>query len=148
VREWAWVLRGDYRWRLGKLAVQPKAKLMAYSRVDREDLHRPVQEGYFYPMVVVRYALTPMTELGLGAQGFPFLPARYRDFENKSVRFGSQDYLATVTNATTYNGYHLSLNMGYQLKLIRYGDRQRAGEDVDRALFFIRLIMGLEPFKG
>jgi hypothetical protein len=148
VREWAWVLRGDYRWRLGKLLVEPKAKLMAYARTDREDLVRRVREGFFFPMVIVRYALTPMTDLGLGAQGLPFLKSQYRDFENDHVRFSLQDYMATVTNSTTYNGYHLSLNLGYQVKLIRYADRQRAGEDVDRALFFIRLIMGLEPFKG
>ncbi len=148
VQEWAWVLRGDYRWRRGKLTVEPKAKLMGYVRTDREERIRRIREGYFWPMVVANYALTPATELGLGVQGLPFLPGRYRDFENEAVRFGSQDYMATLTNSTTYSGYHLSLNMGYHLKRIRYDDRRRAAEDVDRALFFIRLIMGLEPFKG
>ena len=148
VREAAWVLRGEYRWQLGRLQVSPKAKLMAYSRQDREDLVRPLAEGFFYPMVVVDYALTPQTRLSAGAQGLPFLRSRHRDYKNEDVDFTAEDYLATVTNSTTHNGYHLSLNMGYHLKRIRYYERRRAAEDVDRSLFFIRLIMGLEPFKG
>lgn len=148
VREWAWVLRADYTWRLGRLAVAPRAKVMAYWRRDREELARPVAEGFFFPMLLVNYELTPSTRLSCGAQGLPFLKSLYRDFENGQVDFAAQDYLATVTTNTTYNGYHLSLNMGYHLKLIRYDQRLRAVEDIDRSLFFIRLIMGLEPFKG
>ena len=148
VREWAWVLRADYVWRLGRLAVEPKVKLMGYGRRDREELVRQVAEGFFFPMILARYELTPLTHFSVGAQGLPFLKSLYRDFENGDVDFAAQDYIATVTNNTTYNGYHLSLNMGYHLKLVRYEKRLRAVEDIDRSLFFIRLIMGLEPFKG
>lgn len=147
-REVAWVLRGDYRWELGRLEVSPRIKLMGYRRSDREDLARPVGEAFFYPMVLADYQLTPRTRLSAGAQGFPFLCSRYWDTENGEVDYTGEDYIAAVTNSTTYNGYHLSLNMGYHLKRIRYERRRRQGEDLDRALIFIRLIMGLEPFKG
>ena len=148
VHEGAWVLRGAYRWQLGRLQVSPKVKLMGYWRRSREDLLRAVGEGYFYPMVVSEYQLTPQTRLSAGAQGLPFLRCRYRDFEHGDVDYGSEDYIVAVTNSTTYNGYHLSLNLGYHLKRIRYDERHRAGEDLDRSLYFLRLIMGLEPFKG
>ena len=148
ISEWAWVLRADYTWRLGRLAVEPKMKVMGYRRRDREELARPVSEGFFFPMLVASYELTPSTRFSFGAQGLPFLKSLYRDFENGQVDFAAQDYIATVTNTTTYNGYHLSLNMGYHLKLVRYEERLRAVEDIDRSLFFVRLIMGLEPFKG
>ncbi|MFH1568136.1 MAG: hypothetical protein ABIL09_09070 [Gemmatimonadota bacterium] len=148
VREVAWVLRSDYRWELGRLRVSPKVKLMTYRRRDREELRRPVSEGFFYPMVLVDYQLTPETRLSAGAQGLPFLKSRYRDFASGQVDYAAEDYIAAVTNSTAYNGYHLSLNLGYHLKRIRYEERARNGEDLDRSLFFIRLIMGLEPFKG
>ena len=53
-----------------------------------------------------------------------------------------------VTNRTTYKGYHLSLSTGYQRKQLQFDDRSRQVEDIDQVLFFMRLIMGLEPFKG
>jgi len=148
MQEVAWVLRGEYRWELGRLQVTPKAKLMGYWRSDREDLVRPLGEGLFYPMVVADYQLTPQTKLSAGAQGFPFLRCQYRDFEHEDANYASEDYIAAVTNSTTYNGYHLSLNTGYHLKRIRHEQRWRQAEDLDRSLFFMRLIMGLEPFKG
>jgi hypothetical protein len=42
----------------------------------------------------------------------------------------------------------MSLTMGYQLTKLRFDDRTREGQDVDRALFFLRLLMGVEPFQG
>ena len=68
-------------------------------------------------------------------------PIRIRDWN-------SRDYIVSLTNRTTYQGQQLSLNMGWHLQVVDFQERARGQEGVDRSLFFLRLILGAEPFKG
>lgn len=146
--EFAWVSRVDYTWRRGALQVVPRVKYRGFVRDDREHRIHPTSERYLYPILLVSYVLTAATELQFGAQGLPGLRARFRDRIDESLGYDSQDYVAQLTNRTTYSGQHLSLSMGYQLQRQRPKDRTRTVADIDRSLLFIRLVMGLEPFEG
>ncbi len=65
------------------------------------------------------------------------------------IRTGAPgDYIVSLTNRTTYQGQQLSLNMGWHLQVVEFQERARRHEGVDRSLFFLRLILGAEPFKG
>ena len=145
---WSWVLRAAYNWNVGSLTVTPRIKYMGFVRRDRSDRVRPISERFFYPILTATYDLTPMTRFSAGAQGLPWLKSRYRDRVNSAVNYGAEDYVVMVTNRTTYKGYHLSLSTGYQRKQLQFDDRSRQVEDIDQVLFFMRLVMGLEPFKG
>ena len=133
---------------MGSLTVTPRIKYMGFVRRDRSDRVRPISERFFYPILTATYDLTPMTRFSAGAQGLPVLKSRYRDPVNSAVNYGAEDYVVMVTNRTTYKGYHLSLSTGYQRKQLQFDDRSRQVEDIDQVLFFMRLVMGLEPFKG
>lgn len=148
IGEWSWVFRAEYTWNMGALAIVPRVKYMGFVRRDDKDRIRTISERFFYPILSATYDITPVTRLSVGAQGTPWLASTYRDRTNSEVNYGAQDYVAMVTNRTTYKGYHLSMSMGYQLKKLKFDNRLRRIEDIDQALFFIRLIMGLEPFKG
>lgn len=146
--EWSWVLRADYAWHLRGLTVQPRLKYMVYRRSDREERRYPVSERYFYPMLMASYALTDQTTVSAGAQGVPFLEAGFRDLSHPETDWNSRDYIVSLTNRTTYQGQQLSLNMGWHLQVVEFQERARRHEGVDRSLFFLRLILGAEPFKG
>ena len=148
IQEWAWVLRSGYTWKRDRWTVTPRAKYMAYRRRGGDIHVHPVSERYFYPMVVATVALSPQTSLSAGAQGFPFLSSTYRNLINDQVDYGSRDYIVSVTNRTTYEGYYLTLNAGYLAKTLRFEDRSRKQLDVERSLLFVRLLLGLEPFQG
>ncbi len=148
VRQLAWVLRADYRWRIRTLTITPKVKYMAYWKEDDDGRVNEVSERLFYPMLVADYALTPRTSLRAGAQGMPFLKSRYRYPLNHGVDYSSEDYILMLANTSMYQGYLMSLSMGFELTKLRFEDRTREGQDVDRALFFLRLLMGVEPFQG
>ena len=148
IEEWAWVLRGNYNWKWGSLRVKPQFKYMAFVRDDREKRLPPISERFFYPMLLVGFDLTPNTALQLGAQGFPFLQSTFRDKINDRGDFDSEDYLIQLTNNSDYNGHQLSFNLGYQKEIKMPRDKTRTYDDINRSLLFIRLIMGLEPFKG
>ena len=68
------------------------------------------------------------------------------------TRGESQGESNVTSNPIAYDLYTsntiMSLNMGYHLQLVEYEDARRASEKIDRALFFVRLVLGLEPFSG
>ena len=53
-----------------------------------------------------------------------------------------------MSNTSTYQGHIMPLTMGYHLRKLQFSDRNRDAQDIDRALFFLRLVMGVEPFQG
>ena len=148
IQEWAWVLRGDYTWRRGRLTIAPKAKFMLYRKYDRESRFQEISERFLYPILTMDYWVTENTALKAGAQGFPFLKSRFWNGIDPQLDYTSQDYVAMVMTGGKYKGYLLNLSMGWHIQRLEYEDRERAFEDVDRSFFFLRLVMGLKPFEG
>lgn len=146
--ELAWVLRADYAWKMRALTLTPKVKYMTYWKKDDEGRVNEVSERQLYPILLADYALTPRTSLRAGAQGLPFLKSRHRFPLNRDVEYSSEDYIAMVSNTSIYQGHVMTLNMGYHLRQLKFEDRSRRAQDIDRALFFLRLVMGVEPFQG
>ena len=89
------MLRADYAWHLRDLTVRPRLKYMVYRRSDREGRRYPVSERYFYPMLLASYALTDQTTISAGAQGIPFLEARFRDVTHPDTDWNSRDYIVS-----------------------------------------------------
>jgi len=148
VHELAWVLRADYAWKLRALTLTPKVKYMAYWKKDDAGRVNEISERQLYPILLADYALTPRTSLRAGAQGLPFLKSQYRFPRNRDVDYSSEDYIAMMSNTSTYQGHIMTLTMGYHLRKLQFSDRNRDAQDIDRALFFLRLVMGVEPFQG
>ena len=144
IQDWTSVLAADYVWERGNWAVRPQLKYMARRTRDREAAVLPAHEVHFYPILRLDYVLSPNTVVKLGAQA----PGRYRDIVNDTADYGSQDYLAMVTNTSSYSGYEMSFNAGYQLRRRRMEDRSRAVEDIDYSLFFVRMVVGLRASEG
>ena len=138
------VVAADYVWKRGNWTVRPQLKYMAQRTTDQKEVVLPAHEVHYYPILRMDYVLSPNSVLKLGVQA----PGRYRDMLNDSADYRSEDYLAMVTNTSSYSGYELSFNAGYQLKRRRMDDRSRAIEDIDYSLFFIRMVVGLRASEG
>ena len=52
------------------------------------------------------------------------------------------------SNTSKYQGHIMTLTMGYHQRKLQFSDPNRNAQDIDRALFFLRLVMGVEPFQG
>ncbi|MSR82414.1 MAG: hypothetical protein EXS58_05740 [Candidatus Latescibacteria bacterium] len=145
---WTGVVAGDCTWHLGRFALSPKVKLQIEKVADERSEVLPFSEISFYPMLTASCPLTPATTLKLGAQGTPLLKSVHRDLHNRSLDYDAEDYLAMVTTTSDYNGYLMSLNLGYQARRQRLRDRSRESEDLDYSLLFVRLVAGLRPSEG
>ena len=145
IQLWTAVARSDYRWQLGAFEVSPRYKFMMRKRSDDDGRVHALSEVYSYPMVLARYGLTERTSFKVGIQGFPGLPSLYRNLEDDDQNFETKNYLFMLSNRFDHSGYDLALNAGYEVNQRRMDDRRRRIEDVDYELFFIRMVVGLEP---
>jgi hypothetical protein len=144
IEDWTSVVAADYVWTRGNWTVRPQLKYLAQRLTDQKAVVLPVYETFFYPILRINYALSPRTVLKFGVQG----PSRYHNLLNDSADYRSEDYLAMVTNTSSYSGYEMSFNAGYQLKRRRMEDRSRAIEDIDYSHFFVRMVVGLRASEG
>ncbi len=150
------VLRADYRYYFHDLLIMPQVKFMARKYTNGNGVHPTFHEQNFYPILRAEYPLTYNTTLKFGAQGFPGLKYRnktvipalnstVRDLVNDQLDYDTRDYIMMVTNRSMYNGYDFSLNFGYQVNWQDLKGELRAPLSRSNRMFFIRLVVGMEP---
>jgi hypothetical protein len=61
------------------------------------------------------------------------------------VDFDSQVYLALLSNTSTYVGYQINVNLGYEKRIRTFLDETRSDQDIDFSRLFLRVIVGLRP---
>lgn len=146
ISDWAFVLRSDYTWQPWRaLSVIPQLKWMTQRRDDDDGTILEINERFFYPILRLEYPISSRTIIKAGAQGFPFLKSSYRNNVSPDVDFDEQVYLVQLNNTSTYVGYEVNVNLGYERRHRRFVDRQRAGQDLDYNRLFLRVIAGLRP---
>ena len=81
----------------------------------------------------------------MGAQGFSFFTSKYRNELTPEADFDSAVYLLLLSNNSTYVGYQLNLNLGYEKRVRTFLGQKRSTQDIDFSRLFLRLIVGLRP---
>ncbi|MBN1291919.1 MAG: hypothetical protein JXB48_08780 [Candidatus Latescibacteria bacterium] len=152
------VVKADYKfyanfrvpfinWRINNLVLQPQVKFLSRKLTSTSIYDRTLHEEYFYPIFRLEYPLTMNTTLKAGAQGFPFLNSTVRNLVNSELDYDTRDYLVMFTNRSLYNGYDFSLNFGYQINWQEMKGIMRAPYSTTDKIFFIRLVVGMEPIS-
>jgi hypothetical protein len=145
IRLWTSVFRTDYTWRLSGLEIAPRYKFMFRKLTDDDGFVHQLGEWFSYPMVLVRYKFTEQSWFRAGIQGFPGLPANYRNVEDENQNYDTKDFLLMIINRFTYAGYDQVLTAGYQISQREMKDPGRDVLDINFEQFFIRMVVGLEP---
>lgn len=140
---WTSVIKAEYVWQPSRswlIFGQAKTLLL---REDRLSVPTDLQDQRtFVPIIKGRYALTPRTELWLGAQGLPGLPLIVDD---NADGFNSRDervWVAQVTNNSPYLGYDVSMSLGLKRVDRDYKDPTRDLDDVQIVSVFMRVLLG------
>lgn len=146
ISDLAVVAKADYWWNPWRdLQVVPQVKWLRQRRQDDEDQVVEIREDFFYPILRLEYPLSARTSVKLGAQGFPFWQSTYRNDATPGVDFDSQVYLAQLSNTSTYLGYQVNVNLGYEKRKRTFLDETRGAQDIDYSRLFLRVIAGLRP---
>jgi len=139
-------LKADYDWRPWKqLRVIPQFKWLRQRLKDDEQQVLEIHERYFYPILKLEYPISARTVAKLGAQGFPFLKSAYRSEIIPGADFDSEVYVAMVSNTSSYVGYQVNVNAGFERRTRRFLDKSRSDRDIEYSRIFLRVIAGLQP---
>jgi len=146
IRDLAMVLKADYDWRPWKqLRVIPQFKWLRQRLKDDEQQVLEIHERYFYPILKLEYPISTRTIAKLGAQGFPFLKSTYRSEVNPGTDFDSEVYVAMVSNTSSYVGYQVNINAGFEWRTRSFLDESLRDQDIEYSRIFLRAIAGLKP---
>lgn len=148
IADLATVLRTDYTWNAWRaLRVIPQFKWLRQRLQDDENQSLQIHENFLYPILRLEYPLSSRTVVKLGGQGFPFLQSNYRNGLTPDADFDSEVYLALLSNTSTYVGYQINVNVGYEKRIRTFLDRTRSDQDIDYTRIFLRIIAGLRPLS-
>jgi hypothetical protein len=140
------VAKADYEWNpWRKLRVRPQLKWLRQRRQDDGGAIVEVHESFFYPILRLEYPLSSRTTLKVGAQGLPLLKSTYRNGLTSDADFDSQVYLAQVNNTSTYLGYQVNVNLGWEKRKRDFESLSRQDQDAEFTRIFLRVIAGLRP---
>lgn len=147
------IYKADYSYYIKDLLIQPQVKFLSRKYTDhRKDsngnyIERPFHEEYFYPILKVEYPLTLRTTFRAGVQGFPGFNATVRNMVNDQLDYDTRHTVVMLSNRSFYQGYDFCLNFGLQNTWQKFnGIARQAYSRTDR-VFFVRLVVGLEPIS-
>ena len=127
------------------LQVMPQFKWLRQRLKDDQGGVLEIDENFVYPILRLEYPISNLTTIKRGAQGFPFWKSTYRNNESQGVDFDTEDYVALISNNSSYVGYQINVNVGYQKSMRKFKDRSRVEQDIDFSRVFLRVIAGLRP---
>ena len=128
----------DRSWRRRSLSISAKFKhRLIYENVNSE-AKATTSFSDFIPILLAEYSLTPKTQLILGTQGIPFLPARHWDRANDDGSYGQIDYALMYKMRSEYFGFENEFFFGYLLRERQYN--QLRDRDFKRGTFFVEII--------
>ena len=146
ISDLATVFKAGYQWNPWReLQIIPQFKWLRQRLQDDENALLPIHENFLYPILRLEYPLSSRTTIKLGAQGFSFFTSKYRNELTPAADFDSEVYLVLLSNNSTYVGYQLNLNLGYEKRVRTFLDQKRSAQDIDFSRLFLRLIVGLRP---
>ncbi len=146
IADLATVFKADYLWMPWKqLRVMPQFKWLRQRLDDDEGQVLPIEEDFVYPILRMEYPISNRTVVKVGAQGLPFLKSLYRNKAAPGADFDGEDYVALVTNKSSYTGYQINVEVGYQRSTRKFKDRSRHDQGLNFSRVFLRMIAGLRP---
>lgn len=146
ISDLAIVYKAQHIWNPWKeLLVRSQVKWLHRRLLDDTEQIASVKEHYVFPILRLEYPVSDRTSVKLGAQGGPLLPSIYRNRVSDGVDFDSRVYLAQVNNTSTYLGYQVNVNLGYERRFREFLSEDRSQQDTDYSRIFLRVIAGLRP---
>ena len=126
----------------GNFIFSPGVKFRFYKK-DRHDVARP---GDYYttriPLVMLKYIISPKTNVTLGLQGIPGFQFDYKDFVQRENDFQQKTYALQLENRTTYFGYEIWAATGVRYDELEYFDKTREFESYKTSTLFVNILLG------
>lgn len=131
-----------YTRQFGNWVLSPGVKFRFYKK-DREDIPRP--NDYYtmrIPLVMMKYIITPDTDLTLGMQGIPGFELDFKDFVQSENDFKQKTYTLQLQNKSVYFGYNIWAATGLRFDQFDYEQYEREIENYKSTTTFVKVLLG------
>jgi len=127
----------------GNWVFSPGVKLRFY----KKDRDQAVRFGEYYltriPIMMVKYTISPRTDLTLGMQGLPGLEYSVKDYMQSENNFKEKIYSLQLQNRTVYYGYDIWSAVGIRYSQLKFDEDLRAFENYDSSTYFMEINLGI-----
>ncbi|MHB9027777.1 MAG: hypothetical protein ACYC9O_03300 [Candidatus Latescibacterota bacterium] len=126
----------------GNWQFSPGIKFRFYKK-DRSEAVR-ANEFYMYriPMLMLKYIISPRTDIMFGMQGLPGMEFRYKDYVMDMNDFNQKTYTLQLQNRTTYFGYQIWAATGIRVDEKKFDQDLRSFEDFKSSTTFVKVFLG------
>jgi hypothetical protein len=126
----------------GDWMVSPGVKFRFY----KKDRGRVVRFGDYYleriPVLMIKYIISPRTDLTLGMQGVPRLEYTYTDYIEKENNYMQKTYALQLQNRTVYFGYNIWAAAGIRFDEMKFEEALREFENYKTSTLFVNFLLG------
>jgi hypothetical protein len=93
--------------------------------------------------MMVKYTISPRTDLTLGMQGLPGLEYSVKDYMQSENNFKEKIYSLQLQNRTVYYGYDIWSAVGIRYSQLKFDEDLRAFENYDSSTYFMEINLGI-----
>ncbi len=142
INTFAMVNKIVYTKTLGNWQFSPGIKFRFY----KKDRSESVRASDFYlmriPLVMVKYIISPRTDVMLGLQGIPGFEFTFKDHVQSANDYEQKTYTLQLQNRTTYFGYQIWAATGIRYDEKTFTEYFRSFEDYKSSTLFVKIFLG------
>lgn len=126
----------------GNWVFSPGVKFRFY----KKDRSESVRAKDFYmlriPLIMLKYVISPRTDLMLGFQGFPGMEFTFKDYIESANDYHQKTYTMQLQNRSTYFGYQIWAATGIRFDQMEFTQSLRSFENYKTSTLFVKIFCG------
>jgi hypothetical protein len=131
-----------YTKRLGNFSFSPGINLRFYKK-SRENNLQPMEHYLItIPLIMLKYDISPITDIQLGFQGVPGFEFSDRDYVSSSNDYKRRTYLLQIENRSVYFGYDIWTGLGFKVDWVKFDTDSRSFENYKTSSTFLNVGLG------
>ncbi|MDP2982248.1 MAG: hypothetical protein Q8O92_02820, partial [Candidatus Latescibacter sp.] len=132
----------SYEKSFGNWTISPGVKF----RFFKKDRGQAVRFGEYYlmriPVLMLKYVISPRTDLTFGMQGIPGLEFTMKDYIQSENNYKQKTYALQLQNRTVYFGYNIWASAGIRFEEKKFDESLRAFENFKTSTTFVKFLLG------
>jgi len=131
-----------YTKQLGNWTFSPGMKFRLYKKEYSESIYPRDHYLMRIPVVLLKYRISPKTNVSLGLQGFKGFELLYRDYIQSHNDYRKVNYILEIANKTSYFGFDIWGGFGFKIEQVKFEEEYRNFEEFKSSMFFVQMWCG------
>lgn len=142
INTFAMVNKITYTKKFGNFQISPGIKFRFY----KKDRSESIRAGDYYlmriPLLMMKYVISPKTDVMLGMQGVPGFEFTFKDYVQGANDYEQKTYTLQLENRSTYFGYQIWAATGIKYDEQTFNQIYREFENYKSSTIFVKINLG------